>query len=132
MGGQSQMNIQTLRSLVMEDFYKNSEERLISQSSQIDSLTKKLGLYQREQVLSKEILPEVKLLFPHVSAISLSNSLQYHVDNTQTDTLHFALVRFRTSKHPDKEIQTKLESWLKTRLQVNAIEVIEQYPSEKE
>ena len=131
MGGQNQMNIQTLRSLVMEDFYKNSEERLVSQTMQIDSLTKKLGIYQREEVLSREILPEVKLLFPHVEAISLGNSLQYHIDNAHTDTLHFALVKFRTLEHPDKEIQTKLEAWLKTRLQVNSIELIEQYPTEK-
>ncbi|MFA6832862.1 MAG: TIGR00341 family protein, partial [Bacteroidaceae bacterium] len=130
MKGQNQMSIQTLRSLVMEDFYKNSEERLVSQTMQIDSLRKKLGNYQREEVLSKEILPEIKLLFPHVAAISLSNSLQYNIDNTQIDTLHFALVKFRTQEHPDKEIQTKLELWLKTRLQVTNINLIEQYPAE--
>ena len=55
-----------LKSLLMQDLYKNSEEVLRAQSLQIDSLKRDLNKYHSYNHLTSELMPEMKVLFPYI------------------------------------------------------------------
>lgn len=61
--GQEATDINELKSLLMQDLYKNSEEVLRAQSLQIDSLKRDLNKYHSYNHLTSELMPEMKVLF---------------------------------------------------------------------
>lgn len=54
------LDMSSIRAMVMEDFYKNSEQRLVEQKQQISSLEKNLEQYRKYDELGKKIIPELK------------------------------------------------------------------------
>mgnify|MGYP000715439436 FL=1 len=86
------MDISNIRTLVMEDFYKNTESRLLAQREELDSLHNVLAAFSGSGQVDARIGQEMKVLFPEVRTISLSKSLQLNVDSARTDTLTFAIV----------------------------------------
>ncbi len=62
--GQEATDINELKSLLMQDLYKNSEEVLRVQTIQIDSLKRQVDKYQSYGRLTSELIPEMKVLFP--------------------------------------------------------------------
>ena len=48
------VDISSIRAMVMEDFYKNSEQRLVEQKQQISSLEKNLEQYRKYDELGKK------------------------------------------------------------------------------
>ena len=62
--GQEATDINELKSLLMQDLYKNSEEVLRAQSLRIDSLKRDLNKYHSYNHLTSELMPEMKVLFP--------------------------------------------------------------------
>lgn len=49
------VDISSIRAMVMEDFYKNSEQRLVEQKQQISSLEKNLEQYRKYDELGKRL-----------------------------------------------------------------------------
>ena len=49
--------------MVMEDFYKNSEQRLVEQKQKIATLEQNLERYKTFDELGKKIIPELKVLY---------------------------------------------------------------------
>ena len=86
------MDISNIRTLVMEDFYKNTESRLLAQREELDSLHNVLAAFSGSGQVDARMGQEMKVLFPEVRTISLSKSLQLNVDSARTDTLTFAIV----------------------------------------
>ena len=86
------MDISNIRTLVMEDFYKNTESRLLAQREELDSLHSVLAAFSGSGQVDARMGQEMKVLFPEVRTISLSKSLQLNVDSARTDTLTFAIV----------------------------------------
>ena len=64
------MDIGSIKAQVMEDFYKNSEKRLLEQQERIKSLENELKVYAAYNTVDKKIIPELKVLYPTVEAIS--------------------------------------------------------------
>ena len=62
--GQEATDINELKSLLMQDLYKNSEEVLRAQTIQIDSLKRQVDKYQSYRRLTSELIPEMKGSFP--------------------------------------------------------------------
>ena len=99
-GGESgEMNISSLRSMVLDDFYKNSEAKIEQQTR-----------YAR---LDEKLTPELKVLFPMVNSIAMGYSLQTDVYSTRKDTLVLAYLQCDRLPHAAEEEQ--IESWLKAR-----------------
>lgn len=107
------VDISSIRAMVMEDFYKNSEQRLVEQQQQISLLEKDLEQYRKFDELGKKIIPELKVLYPSVESVSISHALEMAVDSARVDTVTLAVLKF--GKHPDADEREKITEWLKAR-----------------
>lgn len=115
-------DISSIRALVMEDFYKNSEQRLLQQQNKINSLENKLQTYETYNQQTRKIVPELKVLYPDVRSVSLSHSIQMNVDSTKADTITLAVLSF--SRRPAKAEQNKITEWLSARMGTKKLKLI--------
>lgn len=116
------MDISSIRALVMEDFYKNSEQSLLRQQNKIAQLERELQVYQAYGQQTRKIVPELKVLYPDVQSVSLSHSISMEVDSVKADTLTFAIMQF--SRRPGAAEQAKITEWLKARLGTGKLKLI--------
>lgn len=116
------MDISSIRAMVMEDFYKNSEQRLQEQQLKIDTLEQSLQKYKSYDELSRKIIPELKVLYPSVNSLSISHSLETRVDSMKTDTFALAVLKF--SKRPSAADKDKITEWLRARVGVKKLKLI--------
>ena len=108
--------------VVMEDFYKNSEERLVEQTKKITVLEQSLARYKSFDELGKTIVPELKVLYPSVKTVSISHAIELTVDSVRTDTITLAVLKF--GKHPDAHEKQKITEWLKARTGAKKLRLI--------
>ena len=107
------LDMNSLKAQVMEDFYKNSEERLLKQQEEIVNLQKELSNYSTYHQLNKQIVPELRVLYPQVDRISMSQMIVFTVDSAQTDTLTMVLMGLKEEMNATQMEQ--MQEWLKTR-----------------
>ena len=74
-----ELDISSIRAMVMEDFYKNSEQKLVAQRQQIESLEQSLERYTRMDEVGQAIVPELRVLYPQVKAVSLSHAIEHAI-----------------------------------------------------
>lgn len=116
------LDISSIRAMVMEDFYKNSEERLMEQTQKIASLEQSLAKYKSFDELGRTIVPELKVLYPSVKTISLSHAIELSVDSVRQDTITLAVLKF--GKHPGVQEKEKITEWLKARTGAKRLRLI--------
>ena len=116
------MDISSIRAMVMEDFYKNSEQRLQEQQKKISSLEKNLEKYKSYDEMSRTIIPELKVLYPSVSTVSISHTLETTVDSLKTDTIALAVLKF--TRHPSESEKRKITEWLQARVGAKKLRLI--------
>ena len=102
-----------LKAQVMEDFYKDSEERLQEQQGEIQRLRKELKNYTTYHQLNQQIVPELKVLYPQVESVSISQMEVLTVDSMQKDTLIMVLMGLKEEMNAVQMQQ--MQEWLKTR-----------------
>ena len=102
-----------LKAQVMEDFYKNSEERLQEQQEEILRLRRELRSYSTYHQLNQQIAPELKVLYPQVESVSLSQMEVLTVDSMHKDTLIMVLMGLKGEMNTAQMQQ--MQEWLKTR-----------------
>ena len=102
-----------LKAQVMEDFYKDSEERLQEQQEEILRLRNELRNYTTYHQLNQQIVPELKVLYPQVESVSLSQMEVLTVDSMQKDTLIMVLMGLK--EEMDAVQMQQMQEWLKTR-----------------
>ena len=95
------MDIGSLKAQVMEDFYKNSEKRLLEQQNKIHELEEELKVYAAYNAVDKKIIPELKVLYPSAETIAMAKTVELSVDSTRMDTLTSVLMKF--AKHPSEK-----------------------------
>ena len=95
------MDIGSLKAQVMEDFYKNSEKRLLEQQNKIHELEDELKVYAAYNAVDKKIIPELKVLYPSAETIAMAKTVELSVDSTRMDTLTLVLMKF--AKHPSEK-----------------------------
>lgn len=74
-----EVDISSIRAMVMEDFYKNSEQQLVAQSQQIESLKQSLERYQRMDQVGQAVVPELRVLYPQVQSVSIAHAIEYAI-----------------------------------------------------
>ena len=117
-----EMDVSSIRSLVIEDFYKNSEQRILSQQAQIDSLQKSMDVYKEYGELSRAIVPELKVLYPSVTSLSITQSVELTVDSMKTNPVTIAMLHFL--KPPTANEKMKVSDWLKARIGTKELRLI--------
>lgn len=120
--GQEATDINELKSLLMKDLYKNSEEVLRIQAMQIDSLKRDLNKYHSYDLLTSEIKPELKVLFPFVEEVSCSHTYLMRVDSAKSDTV--LLVYLKSKEKVREAEQQKIKEWLSARVESKKIKLI--------
>lgn len=120
--GKEQPDINQLKSLLMQDLYKSNVDLLKSQTEQIDSLTRKLDNYRRTAWLARDLVPEMKVLFPYVEEASCSYTYMMHTETMQADTV--MLVYMKCSQKIKEAEQTKIKEWMSARASVTNIKLI--------
>lgn len=119
---EQETDINKLKSLLMQDLYKNSEQVLRTQAMQIDSLQRELKSYHDDRLLAEQIKPEVKVLFPFVREISCTHTCLIPVDSdTQKPIM---LIYVKSSEKISAENKRKLTEWLSARAQVKTIKLL--------
>lgn len=116
------VDVSSIRAMVMEDFYKNSEKQLAEQKERIAALEKNMEEYKRFDRLSKAIIPELKVLYPSIKTLSLSRAIEMTVDSTRADTITLAILKF--SKNPEGHDKEKITEWLKARTETKKLKLI--------
>ena len=119
---EQETDINKLKSLLMQDLYKNIEQVLRTQAMQIDSLQRELKSYHDDRLLAEQIKPEVKVLFPFVREISCTHTCLIPVDSdTQKPIM---LIYVKSSEKISAENKRKLTEWLSARTQVKTIKLL--------
>lgn len=116
------MDIGSLKAQMMEDFYENSEKRLLEQQNRIYDLEQELKVYAAYNTVDKKIIPELRVLYPSAEAIAMAKTVELSVDSTRTDTLTMVLMRF--AKKPDEAEQEKITQWLKARVGAKKLKLV--------
>ena len=106
-------NIDAIKSLIMEDFYKNSEEKLLHQQEQIAKLKDELSYYRTMDELSPSVSSEMALLFPEIGTIALSKSIQFDVESQSRDTVLMTVIGLKD--HMSVPDTAKIQEWLSIR-----------------
>ncbi|MDD2290464.1 MAG: TIGR00341 family protein [Bacteroidales bacterium] len=121
-GGGDRINLDAIRSSVLEDFYKRSEEKIAIQQATIDTLNHELESYRRYGQLSNELIKELTVLYPSARELSLSNAVNVSAGTSPADTLTIAVIKF-DSIPGAKQMETIAE-WLKTRINTKKLRLI--------
>ena len=116
------VDVSSIRAMVMEDFYKNSEQRLQEQKVRISQLEKTLEEYKTYDAMSRKLVPELKVLYPSITTLSIAHSLEVRVDSLKTDTVTLAVLKF--SKRPSVAEKEKISEWLKARVGAKQLRLI--------
>lgn len=119
---QDEADVNELKSLLMQDLYKNSEELLRTQTAQIDSLRRSLQAYEEENQVAASLVPEMKVLFPHVEKVSCSPSLIVNTSNGRPDTV--TMVYLKCAKKINDAEREKIQQWLSARIKSDNIKLL--------
>ena len=130
-------DIADVKSLVMEDFYKNSEKKIIKQQQRIDSLQKELNIYTRSGDADRKLASEIKALYNNIASVSIARTVRQSVDSVHSDTLTYAIfslkkpqtVAKKAAKQkadfaPTPEGIAKMTNWLKARNGAKKLKII--------
>lgn len=115
------LDLGSIKALVMEDFYKNSEQRLQAKDKKIDELRLQLQNYEQINHLNMKINNEVEVIFPNIEKMILSYGLHYNDSTKLYDTTLVAAVEAK-KRIRDKE-REKMLDWLKARTQKNKVAI---------
>ncbi len=120
--GNEEVDINELKSLLMNDLYTNREDLLQAQAEQIDSLKHHLERYKKASTLTHTLIPEIHVLYPHIEKVSCSRTYIMETDKTAQDTVMLVYLQSKSKINADK--QKKLTEWLSARTKEKNIKLI--------
>ncbi len=117
---------QEVRIGIIEDIYKKNEEIIFSKDQRIKFLEEQIIELKKDTIPIHNITTEVKIHFPKVEEFAYGRAISVKADNS-TDTMFSFLVKWnkrawRKEKRKQKKI---LEKWLKVRLNLDTLRVVE-------
>ncbi len=105
------IDLSAIKASVLEEIYANQNNRD----------TDKISVNERNNTIP-DLRKELKALYPELIEYSLSPSVFFNTDSTQTDTVTLFIGRFERPM-PQKE-KTKLGLWIKQRIHRDTVKVI--------
>lgn len=112
-----------LNNLVLQDFYKKTQDKAHAQAMTISQLQNKLSTYATYDSLGTKIAPEIRILFPSIQKIALAKILRAEISTNQTDTLTVAILSYQSSPTPEET--NRFREWLSTRIGTEKLELIQ-------
>lgn len=121
--GDNQMTSTVSENTSLKDIYQISQAAIQDKQQKIDSLTRLLHQYRKEISGASTVSPELKIVFPWVSEIGITQSVVSLPQEGRLDTLNIALIN--TGKHRITPAeQTKLTEYLQARLKLAKLKVV--------
>lgn len=111
-----------LNNLVLQDFYKSSQQKAARQEAELTTLKGKLEYYAAYDSIGKQISPEIKILFPYVKDIALARVIRNRIEDIQSDTLTVALITYQ--QNPSAQDESKFKEWLTARAGMKNLKLI--------
>ncbi len=121
-GGGSSTDVASIKTLVLEDFYKNSEKKIAEQKQLIDSMNIELEGYRKADNLASQLVPELKILYPDLKNLIFTRSLSVTADSLKVDTITVAIAKF--GKNPGNKDKKIISEWLKQRTGTGEVKLI--------
>jgi len=118
-----------LRIGIIEDLYTKNEELLKNKDHQIKFLEDKLIIYQKDSLPLNLIRKELNIQYEHLERFGLSKSIEFNKSG-QSDTIPTCLVKWdkylSSSRRKTLRLaeERKLAEWLKVRLQLDTMRVL--------
>lgn len=107
---------------VLEDLYKNTEQSLRQRDRVIDSLQRELERVELTVWPIKSMTDELSTVVSPVEELSISPSIFYRVEDNKYDTVLTAYLKMK--RRPNASQVKKITNWLKARTQNDSIRVI--------
>lgn len=101
-----------LRNVVLKDLYENSEEVILRQRQQIDSLKKQLADMDRDNLMRNEVSKEIKVLFPEVGQLLFTAVAGEEAG--KDSVVHIVIKPLPKALLKEKDIN-KIERWMAAR-----------------
>lgn len=118
------VDINTLRTGVIEDLYRKNEELIKNKDAKITLLENELSRLKSESFPVEDISKEIKALNNNLSEFTMNKSILTDLAKQKTDTLAFAYARFK--KKPSPSEVNKLKKWLSARTKYENIRLVVQ------
>jgi len=99
------------------------KQTALQQSQQIHELETALDGYQRYEVLSATLRPELQVLFPQIRSLSLARTMMQHPDTALATPVVVALTELAPKERMTSEQTQKLAQWLRARTDADSLEV---------
>lgn len=115
-------DIDAIKTMILEDFYRNSEEKLMKQQEQIVRLKEELSDYKSFDELLPTISAEMALLFPEISTIALSRSYRIDAASQVRDTILMTVIGVK--QHTLIPDTAKIKEWLTVRTGERKIRIV--------
>lgn len=116
------VDINTLRTGVIEDLYRKNEELIKNKDKKITLLESELSRLKSESFPVEDLSKELKTLNKNLSEFTMNKTILTDLVKQKTDTLAFAYARFKT-KPSSSEIK-KLKEWLSVRTKYENIRLV--------
>ena len=117
---------QEVRVGIIEDIYKKNEEIIYSKDQQIKFLEDQIVEMKKDTIPIQNITKEVMIHFPKITKFGYGKTIETNTEN-KMDTIFSFLVKWngyawRAERNQQKET---LEKWLKVRLNLDTLRVLE-------
>lgn len=109
---------------ILEDIYKKNEENMAEKDERIALLEKRLAVYQKDSVPLNKVLKEIQINYPGVSRLAYAKSVE--VNPNGLDTIPTFIMEWSGTQVDGKQKEkTKLARWLKQRLELDTLRIVE-------
>ena len=119
-----QIDVNALRSGILEELYKQNQEALRIKDERISELEGRLQRVSSTELPVRDILDELRAQHPDVEDFTLNRNVLYHVENGPPDTALVAIARFK-GRVKDTELD-RMKAWLKARTRMDSVIVLVQ------
>lgn len=105
----------------MKDVFEISQNALAAKQTEIDSLRNIIALDREAMGGAIDILPELKVVFPHIENIAVTRAVFANLKDNRLDTVNVAMVYASDLSHSQRRDLTR---YLEARLRTRSIKVV--------
>lgn len=106
-----------------DDIFRLTQATITRQQEEIDSLRDLTRQIASSRLIARTLSPELKVVFPQVEDLAITEPVFSSVDGTRLDTVDVALVRYSSRMTPQQ--LAKFREYLTARLDIKDIRIVE-------
>lgn len=118
--GDQELDVATLRSSLLGDLYKESQEKLTQKEEQLQQLRDELDAMRTTQGQYREVPAELHALFPQVTGVLVFEAPEWDAANGQSSDNTLAL-NIRVNEPLTAMERERIETWLRTRFGIEKV-----------